>query len=55
MSATYAAAVSSDKDRVRFLVGDTDMTCWSITDDGGVRVEWVDDDQVELETGKPAP
>jgi hypothetical protein len=36
-------------------VGDTDDTCWSMTPDGGVRVEWTADDQVDLETGKPTP
>lgn len=34
-------------------VGDTDCTCWSATDDGGTRVEWTDDDQIDLETGQP--
>jgi hypothetical protein len=33
--------------------GDTDSTAWSVTDDGGIGVEWIDDDQIELDTGKP--
>jgi len=36
-------------------VGDTDDTFWSMTDDGGVRVEWLADDQIDLETGQPVP
>jgi hypothetical protein len=36
-------------------IGDTDTTCWSMTDDGGVLVEWSADDQVDLESGKPVP
>lgn len=45
---------SKDLQRPKYI-GDTDTTCWSMTDDGGVRVEWTDDDQVDLETGKSVP
>lgn len=35
-------------------VGDTGTTCWSTTSDDGILVEWVDDDQIDLDTGKPS-
>lgn len=43
-----------DLQRPQYL-GDTDDTFWSTTEDGGVRVEWLADDQIDLETGQPVP
>lgn len=30
-------------------IDDTDTTSWSASKDGGIKVDWVDDDQVELQ------